>query len=102
MPSSTDKVGRKFVSNRPEVAFTAKEDCIVQVWFSPRTAKGEEASQVFFELEQGPCSLAEGVPLPIGVTVDVRLSVGESIWVVTQDEALVGWSVRRWLDAEEK
>jgi len=88
------KIGRQFIRSRTTRVFTAKSPCLVHIWCGDYVDSNDiPATDVFWELEKDKCSLAEGVPLPLATTIPVALAKGESIWAVTEDVALVGWSV---------
>lgn len=93
MPDSR-KIGRVFVRNRPTRVLTAMVDCMVVIWCSHYVdANDGPATEVYFEVDKKLCSLNEGVPLPQALRVDVRLEAGETLWAITEDMGLMGYSV---------
>jgi hypothetical protein len=102
MPSS-EKIGRHFVRNRAEAAFTAPVPCTVEIFVAYYAQDNETPStQVYWHTDKSLCSLHKGVPLPLATTVSVSLEKDESIFVITEDAALLGWSVTEWFEGGEE
>ncbi len=79
-------------------AFTAPAPCIVKIFLGrDGQAPGVPGSEVYWHLEQKECTLAQGIPMPIATTVSVNMDKGESIYCITTDVAIMGWSVEEFL-----
>jgi len=89
------RIGRQYIQNRAERAFTAFAPCLLQIWATPvRGGQGLRDAVVYWEVDPAHCSLAEGIPLVLGqMAVTVMLEPGDSIFAICEDEALLGWSV---------
>lgn len=93
MPSSY-KVGRQAVTNKARATFVADRRCSVEI-FAGRDGQqpGITGSEIYWHIDKGQCSVATGIPMPIATSVPVLLERGEAIYVITDDFAIVGWSV---------
>jgi len=91
---SSNKVGRQAVTNKATAAFVAKGPCTVEI-FSGRDGQqpGITGTEIYWHIDKSKCSVAEGIPMPIATSVSVMLERGEAVYVITDDFAIMGWSV---------
>ena len=90
------KVGRCYLTSAPEPIYTAVGKCLLKVWVNSKLYTDEQAKDATVTLvgfDQEHLNVFNGVFLPFNQPIDFQLDAGETLYGVTFNEALVGYSV---------
>lgn len=86
---------RHSLRSKTEALHTAVCDVVVQVWAMDKFDDETDASIVYIHTVKEACTPALGTPLQPGITIDVALEEGQTLWGMTRYNALVGISTRK-------
>ena len=89
---------RQTIRSEKVSLFTNKtsESVVLHLWVLATFAKSGkvvEATPVYVHTNPGRCTPAKGTPIPAGMIVPIVLMPRQSLYGVTQENALVGFSV---------